>query len=568
MVASMNDENTRAMPPVPTQNGLHPVVGARTDVGRSRKRNEDSIGVEPASSARAHAEGWLGIVADGLGGRPAGDVASHVAVETTTAAFYEDRSATVDLRLKGAVERANQAIFEEASQPGPHAGMSSTITAAVIRGDQIVFAQVGDTRGYLVRDGEIRRVTKDHSVIAEAQRAGLLSEEEARHHPQRNLVTRVLGSHAKVEVDLVQELLRTGDVIVLCSDGLHGVVEDKEIAAAVDDEPQAAADALVALANERGGPDNISVVVARMEGSEVAVANETLSLPAPAVASPQPRSSRRWVLAGAGVIAALLLLYGGWRAVGQTPQSAAVAPPSAPATIAPTAPAVAPPVPTAIAAPATSNPLAGATSAPPAAVQPAVAPTSPAEASPSAPSDGFSLAVPLASPEALTPLEPTTGAQPSPAAPPQLESVVAPPAESPSAPSQGSDTVQAIPDSSAPPEAGVPSPATVDSPPAAEAVTARFRPDRAAFLRSGPRLGDRLLAEVEAGSPTELRVLSVGKGDTPLEVPPTDRTDVWYEVVWPQDATTTAFVHCSAVLLVTTPAVTCSPPDTLIQPLQ
>jgi protein phosphatase len=563
----MNDENTRAMAPVPTQNGLRPVVGARTDVGRSRKRNEDSIGVEPAGSTRARADGWLGIVADGLGGRPAGDVASHVAVDTTSAAFYEGSSAPVDARLKGAVERANQAIFEEASHPGPHAGMSSTITAAVIHGDQIVFAQVGDTRGYLVRDGAIRRVTKDHSVIAEAQRAGLLSEEEARHHPQRNLVTRVLGSHARVEVDLVQESLRAGDVIVLCSDGLHGVVEDAEIAKAVEDDPQAAADALVALANERGGPDNISVVVARMEGSEVVVTNETLSLPATAAHAPQRPSGRRgWVVAGIVALAAVLLLYGGWRAVGQAPLSAGVAPPPAPATVAPTLAAVAPPVPTSIAAPATSNPLAEATSAPPAAVQPVIVPTSPAEASPAAPSDGFSLAVPLASPEALVPLDPSPGAQPAPPAPPQPESVVAPPVEPPSAPQQGADAGQTIPDPSTQPGAGVAPPVTVDPSPAA-AVTARFRPDRTAFLRSGPRLGDRLLAEVESGSPVELRVLSAGKGDTPLEVPPTDRTDVWYEVVWPQDATTTAFVHCSAILLVETPAATCNPPDTLIRPL-
>jgi serine/threonine protein phosphatase PrpC len=252
------------------------VVGARTDVGSVRKRNEDSIYTEPLDSPQILEHGWVGVVADGLGGHPSGDFASRLAAQTTRDVFYKRAHGATGERLRSAVEKANDVIVQTAQTEVQHAEMASTITAAVIQGATVFMAQVGDSRGYLIRNGRVRRLTHDHSLVDELVRNGELTAEEALHHPQRNVITRALGVKPTVEVDVFEEKLRDEDIILLCSDGLYRMVEDSEIARAMIAEPQQAVETLIALANQRGGPDNISVVAVR------------ITLPASLIAEPTP----------------------------------------------------------------------------------------------------------------------------------------------------------------------------------------------------------------------------------------------------------------------------------------
>jgi protein phosphatase len=243
---------------------LQLVVGASTDVGSVRRRNEDSILTEPLDSPQAKEHGWVGVVADGLGGHPSGDVASRLAAQTTRDEFYKWSREPIGERLRAAVDKANEIIVNTAQVESQHAGMGSTITAAVIHGASVFIAQVGDSRGYLIRNGQVRRVTRDHTLVDELVRSGELTSEQALNHPQRNIITRALGVKSAVEVDIFEEQLHDGDVVLLCSDGLYRMVADGEMARALIAEPQQAAESMVALANQRGGPDNISVVAVRI----------------------------------------------------------------------------------------------------------------------------------------------------------------------------------------------------------------------------------------------------------------------------------------------------------------
>jgi protein phosphatase len=241
-------------------------VGATTDVGAVRNRNEDSVLTEPPGSADAQAYGWLGIVADGLGGHKRGDIASALAVQTTRDAFYgrTGRPAETGERLRRAVENANEAIRRKGEEREEFTETASTITAAVITGSRLTVAQVGDSRGYLIRNSRLRQITRDHSLVEELVRKGGLTREEALTHPNRNVITRALGTRPTVDVDLFVEELHDDDVVVLCSDGLYRVIEESEIARALVAEPQPATESLVALANRRGAPDNVSVIIVRV----------------------------------------------------------------------------------------------------------------------------------------------------------------------------------------------------------------------------------------------------------------------------------------------------------------
>jgi protein phosphatase len=231
-----------------------------------RNRNEDSVLTEPPGSVDARRCGWLGIVADGLGGHKRGDVASAIAVQTTRDAFYGRslRSIETSERLRQAVERANEAIRRKGEEGEEFTETASTITAAVITGSRLTVAQVGDSRGYLIRNSRLRQITRDHSLVEELVRKGGLTHEEALHHPNRNVITRALGTRPTVDVDLFIEELHDDDVVVLCSDGLYRVVEESEIARSLVAEPQPATESLVALANQRGAPDNVSVIIVRV----------------------------------------------------------------------------------------------------------------------------------------------------------------------------------------------------------------------------------------------------------------------------------------------------------------
>lgn len=234
-------------------------VGSATDVGMRRDHNEDAFVTFAAEDG-----GLVLVVADGMGGHLAGEVASAMAIEILQrelARPADDPSAA----LRAAIELANQEIWNEAARDSEKAGMGSTIVAAIVRGNQAYLANAGDSPAYLVRGGQTDQITHDHGLVAEQVEAGVIKEEDAEHHPFRHILTRCLGAEANVEVETYPPReLQAGDVLVLCSDGLTEHVKKREVAALVEaPDPDEAAKGLIEVANQRGGHDNITVVVAR-----------------------------------------------------------------------------------------------------------------------------------------------------------------------------------------------------------------------------------------------------------------------------------------------------------------
>src|SRR5438876_7932054 len=260
-------------------------VFGKTDLGRTRDHNEDRFLVADLTRKAASLQpdvrpheigprGTLLVVADGMGGAAAGELASQMATDTIYAHLaktWHDDDATPQrfaYRLKEAVEVANASIHAHARAHPEVRGMGTTTTAAGVLNDHLYLTQVGDTRAYLIRGGEAHQITKDQSLMQRLVEAGELTEEEAAQSERRNIILQALGPDPKVKVDLTHQELRRGDVLVLCSDGLSGQVKKEEIAQIVSTTPDlaAACDKLIALANERGGPDNITVVAARFDG--------------------------------------------------------------------------------------------------------------------------------------------------------------------------------------------------------------------------------------------------------------------------------------------------------------
>ena len=245
-----------------------PSVVQRSDVGQRRLVNEDSFGRREPSDAMSRARGCLYVVADGMGGHAAGDVASQMAVETVLDEYYaipDWQDPAQGLRL--AIERANEAIYVRASEEPLLREMGTTIVAAVLLGDQATLANVGDSRGYLLRDDRLQQLTRDHSWVAKAVEDGVLTPEQAREHPDRNIIYRSLGAGPTVEVQISELPLAPGDRLLLCSDGLTDGLSDGEIAAlAAGSDLDAAAELLIGAANDRGGADNITVTLVALEG--------------------------------------------------------------------------------------------------------------------------------------------------------------------------------------------------------------------------------------------------------------------------------------------------------------
>ena len=229
--------------------------GSRTDVGCQRERNEDSLIVSPP----------LFVVADGMGGHKAGDVASEVAVNTLAA--LAPTIPDIDL-LGRAVESANHAVITESQKTG-HEGMGTTITACVVQEDKLAIAHVGDSRAYLLHAGKLQQLTRDHSWVADMIEQGRLTPEEARVHPNRSVITRALGSDPNMQPDLYDITASEGDRLLLCSDGLTSMVDDGTIQALLARirDPQRCAAALVNEAIANGGADNITVIVVDIAGT-------------------------------------------------------------------------------------------------------------------------------------------------------------------------------------------------------------------------------------------------------------------------------------------------------------
>jgi protein phosphatase len=247
-------------------------IAMLTDIGCRRRVNEDACHyVQPADPETLARRGTLAIVADGMGGYAGGEIASRLAVEVISRAYYDSVEAA-PAALAAAFRRASREIYRTAMKDRRLRGMGTTCTALVILNGQAFCAHVGDSRLYLIRDGEIYLMTEDHSAVREMVRRGLISAAAARHHEDRNIILRALGTHPEVKIMLWDKPFqaRPADQFVLCSDGLSSLVEDEEIRrAAIPAEPGAACANLIALAKERGGHDNITVGLIRLGPTDI-----------------------------------------------------------------------------------------------------------------------------------------------------------------------------------------------------------------------------------------------------------------------------------------------------------
>lgn len=244
-----------------------------SDPGRVRGHNEDYLGSAiPPTPERARSHGWLFVLADGVGGQDRGEVASKTAVETILAGFQSAAGAELLTTLMPRlVQAANAKVLDTAAGHGAGgSSMATTLVACALRFDRVVVAHAGDSRCYLVRRGHASVLTRDHTFANEQVRLGLLSAKEAAEAPTRHVLSRSLGTDMFVAVETSEHQVFAGDVLMLCSDGLHGSVETSEIAAVTGHESDLAkaAERLVALANQRDGSDNISVQVIRVRGVE------------------------------------------------------------------------------------------------------------------------------------------------------------------------------------------------------------------------------------------------------------------------------------------------------------
>ncbi len=234
-------------------------VGGITDTGRKRRRNEDAYVCEPPLFA----------IADGMGGAQAGEVASRLAA----AALKESGAKTLggERRISDLIQEANRRVYDRSSTDPNTSGMGTTITVALVENGNVAFGHVGDSRAYLIRDGRMEQVTEDHSLVNELMKSGKLSREEAESHPQRSVITRALGTDPDVDVDTFTIEAKTGDVFLLCSDGLTDMVGEREILGLVErnrPDIDAALRSLVKAANRSGGEDNITVVAFEIAETE------------------------------------------------------------------------------------------------------------------------------------------------------------------------------------------------------------------------------------------------------------------------------------------------------------
>ena len=246
---------------------------ALTDVGVVRDHNEDFLGQYlPATPDESRTHGWLFIVADGVGGHDRGEVASQTAVESVIAGFRAaPRGEALTASLPRIVQKANVHVYEAGRSASPGGvNMATTIVACALRYDRAVIAHVGDSRCYLIRHGIAQQLTRDHTVVADQMRLGILTAEEAATSEKRHLLSRSLGADLFVNVEIDDHQVHVGDALLLCSDGLYGSVKPADIANSVafNPDPAIAAAKLVELAKERDGGDNISIQLIRIRDVE------------------------------------------------------------------------------------------------------------------------------------------------------------------------------------------------------------------------------------------------------------------------------------------------------------
>ena len=264
------------------------IASALSDVGRTRDTNEDAFVITDLSTgARVDAartdraidvqpRGCLLSLADGMGGHAAGEVASAMVLECVERALARDGDdeAAVHERIANAVKQAHQSV-RAAATASARRGMGATLTAVLVRGDGAYIAEVGDSRAYLLRDGRLRQITRDQSLVQVLVDHGVLTPAEARHTQGKNVILQAVGMSSEPRVAIAHLALRRGDRLLLCSDGVHNALTDDELRDSLTDcEPRLACDTMIALANERGGADNATAIVADVDGDELPSAEE------------------------------------------------------------------------------------------------------------------------------------------------------------------------------------------------------------------------------------------------------------------------------------------------------
>ena len=258
---------------------MHITAGGRTDVGIIRSGNEDNYIIVP--------DRGIFVVADGMGGHAAGEVASEMAVRYVARELGSPRGLSdeeVAERMRAAIRAANGAIFQRTLTEHDKRGMGTTVTALVVHDARFLIGQVGDSRAYLLRDSKLVQLTKDHSYVQEQVDAGYLTPEQARSHPYSNVITRCVGANSDVLPDVYVGALKPVDLFLLASDGLTGMVEDTDLAQMLGSglPPQEQVDALIAEANRHGGLDNITAIIVRIDAVDSPPATDNKTQPMPA----------------------------------------------------------------------------------------------------------------------------------------------------------------------------------------------------------------------------------------------------------------------------------------------
>jgi protein phosphatase len=234
---------------------------ARTHIGLVRRKNEDSCFAAEVKG------GFFAIVADGMGGHSGGEVASGIVIDTARALLLDKAPYCLDQEdVRRLLVEANRNVLEKAGENRALKGMGSTATLVFICGKQAIIGHVGDSRAYLFRGAQLSQLTKDHSYVQILVENGYITQEEALVHPHRNIITRAIGTESELEPDVWTDELLAGDVLLLCSDGLSNAVSDEKIAGILQSGIPEAADRLIEASLAAGGPDNVSVVIAQMDG--------------------------------------------------------------------------------------------------------------------------------------------------------------------------------------------------------------------------------------------------------------------------------------------------------------
>jgi protein phosphatase len=283
-------------------------IACLTDSGQVRERNEDAYLSVSSAEGRAQQRGYLFAVADGMGGYGGGQDASTASLQTLYEHFYASAAPTLQEAMHEAIQAANMHIRRLSMQPGQDTRMGTTLVALALHQTSALIAHVGDSRAYHLRQGVLTQLTADHSLVQEQVQAGQISMEQGRAMPNKNVLTRSIGGNHAVQADyLMVNDLAPHDVFVLCSDGLTNQVLDQEIASIVMQmRPEAAAQELVRLANERGGPDNITALLVQINKLPIQHATaRTLRFPLLSA-----RRGEAWLLLSAGVLLLMLVLFG------------------------------------------------------------------------------------------------------------------------------------------------------------------------------------------------------------------------------------------------------------------